>query len=264
MWENFRARLPYLFDPWSEQLPRAPTLMHAMIAISILVEGAAVLTTAAAAAIGHEYFALVQVLLYAVCAAAVSFGVASFLRRRGVANRDIWCWDERPADHAGLAPRPGAAIWCGDGSRGRAFALAMACGLVGGLVLGAGAQLYERCLDLIPAIHEAIRAQQALSDKLPGFARSYAIMAVFIAPFAEEYLFRGMVFRTLDRAWGGWRAVWGAAAFFAIYHPATSWLPVGLVGATNAMLFKRSGRLLPAVLLHMTYNAVVAGPLLFR
>ena len=22
MWENFRARLPYLYDPWSEKLPR--------------------------------------------------------------------------------------------------------------------------------------------------------------------------------------------------------------------------------------------------
>ena len=42
MWQNFRARLPYLYDPWSEELPPPPTLMHAMIAISILVEGGAV------------------------------------------------------------------------------------------------------------------------------------------------------------------------------------------------------------------------------
>jgi membrane protease YdiL (CAAX protease family) len=41
---------------------------------------------------------------------------------------------------------------------------------------------------------------------------------VLIAPFTEEYLFRGLLFRALDREWGGWRAVVGSAAFFAIYH----------------------------------------------
>src|SRR5262245_31973874 len=41
MWENFRARLPYLYDPWSEKLPPPPTLMHAMIAIAAMTEGIA-------------------------------------------------------------------------------------------------------------------------------------------------------------------------------------------------------------------------------
>src|SRR5580704_15602401 len=44
MWQNFRARLPYLYDPWSEELPPPPTLMHAMISISILVECGAIVT----------------------------------------------------------------------------------------------------------------------------------------------------------------------------------------------------------------------------
>jgi hypothetical protein len=44
MWQNFRARLPFLYDPWSETIPPPPTLMHAMIAISILVEDGALLT----------------------------------------------------------------------------------------------------------------------------------------------------------------------------------------------------------------------------
>ena len=82
-------------------------------------------------------------------------------------------------------------------------------------------------------------------------------MGVFFAPAAEEYLFRGLLYRALDRDWGGWRAVAGSAAFFAIYHPALSWLPVGLLGAANAMLYKKTGRLAPAIVLHMVYNAVV-------
>jgi membrane protease YdiL (CAAX protease family) len=93
--------------------------------------------------------------------------------------------------------------------------------------------------------------------KVPNLKISYAVMAVLFAPFAEEYLFRGLLFRALDREWGGWHAVVGSAAFFAIYHHPLSWLPVGLLGIANALLFKKTGRLAPAVILHMVYNAVV-------
>ena len=51
----------------------------------------------------------------------------------------------------------------------------------------------------------------------------------------------------------------GAAAFFAIYHPALSWAPVAVLGAANCVLFRRSGSLAPCVVLHMTYNAIVLG-----
>ena len=70
-------------------------------------------------------------------------------------------------------------------------------------------------------------------------------------------MFRGLLYRALDREWGGWRAVVGAGAFFAIYHPVLSWAPVAALGMMNALIFKHSGRLAPAVATHMAYNAVV-------
>jgi membrane protease YdiL (CAAX protease family) len=82
-------------------------------------------------------------------------------------------------------------------------------------------------------------------------------MAVAFAPFAEEYLFRGMLYRALDREWGGWNAVAGSAAFFCFYHLFMAWPLVFSVGAMNAIMFKKTRRLLPAVALHMAYNAVV-------
>ena len=51
MWQNLRARLPFLFDPWSEKLPAAPTLLHAMVAIAAMAEGIG-LTTAIFIAVG--------------------------------------------------------------------------------------------------------------------------------------------------------------------------------------------------------------------
>lgn len=62
---------------------------------------------------------------------------------------------------------------------------------------------------------------------------------------------------TLDREWGGWRAALGSAAFFAVYHPLLAWLPVGMLGLINAVLFKKTGRLAPAVAVHMVYNFIV-------
>ena len=84
-----------------------------------------------------------------------------------------------------------------------------------------------------------------------------SLLAVGFAPLAEEYLFRGLLYRALDRDWSGWRAVLGAAAFFTVYHPLLAWPPVFCVGAVNCLLFKKTRRLLPCIVLHMTYNAVL-------
>jgi len=130
-------------------------------------------------------------------------------------------------------------------------------GAGGGAVLGVFAHGFIAVLQHIPATAEIIRKSQEEPAKVPNLRISYAVMAVAFSPFAEEYLFRGLLYRALDREWGGWRAVIGSAAFFAIYHNPFSWLPVGLLGVANALLFKKTGRLAPAVVLHMVYNAVV-------
>ena len=240
MWENFRARLPYLYDPWSERLPPPPTLMHAMVSISILVELGAVLTGLLSIATGRENIAVAQAVGYGISAVIVSTGVSTFLGNRGVVHQDVWNWP--PA---------------GEGLRKRAVPVLLLVGAIGGMALGLFAIGYTAVLLRIPASAEIIRRSQEQMGSIPGLRIAYAVMAVGFAPFAEEYLFRGLLFRALDREWGGWRAVVGSAAFFAIYHPPLSWLPVGLLGIANALLFKKTGRLVPAVILHMVYNAVV-------
>jgi len=250
MWQNFRARLPYLYDPWSEKLPPPPTLMHAMVAISILVEGGAVITGTAAAIAGKENIAIVQAIGYGVAAVAVSVGVWNFLNDRGVPLRDVLRWVPTPVD------APPSAL-PGDRAATVRLLLSIVTGAIGGLALGLVARGYLAVLQHIPSSAELIRKSQEVMSQIPNLKISYAVMAVGFAPFAEEYLFRGLLFRALDREWGGWRAVVGSAAFFAIYHPPLSWLPVSLLGAANALLFKKTGRLAPAVILHMVYNAVV-------
>jgi membrane protease YdiL (CAAX protease family) len=250
MWQNFRARLPYLYDPWSEKLPPPPTLMHAMIAISILVEGGAIITSLVLVVAGRENIAVAQAISYGICAVLVSFGVSNFLSERGVQSQDIWRWEA-------TAPADSNPWWRVDASQKGKFVLLLLLGAAGGLLLGLFALGYLAVLLHIPPAAELLRKSQEEMAKIPNLKASYAVMAVLFAPFAEEYLFRGLVFRALDREWGGWSAVIGSAAFFAIYHHPLSWLPVGLLGITNALLFKKTGRLEPAVALHMIYNAVV-------
>jgi len=124
-------------------------------------------------------------------------------------------------------------------------------GAAGGVVLGLFAHGYLAVLQHFPVTAEIIRKSQEQMARIRNLRLWYAVMAVGLAPFAEEYLFRGLLFRALDREWGGWRAVIGSAAFVAIYHPPLSWLPVALLGVTNALLFKKTGLLAPAVILHM-------------
>jgi len=251
MWQNFRARLPYLYDPWSEQLPPAPTLMHAMIAISILVEVGAVVSGIMLVGVGRENLAVARALSYAICSVAVSVGVWHFLDGRNVSNREIWRWQDDTAQRGRMAS------WLKTQSRPVAFTSLLLAGVAGGVLLGLCAHGYTTILNHIPSAAELIRKSQEQMAKIPNLRLSYGVMAVLFAPFAEEYLFRGLLYRALDREWGGWRAILGAAAFFAVYHPALAWPPVFLLGACNALLFKKTGRLAPAVAVHMVYNAVV-------
>jgi membrane protease YdiL (CAAX protease family) len=251
MWENFRARLPYLYDPWSEKLPPPPTLMHAMIAISILVEGGALFTGIVSIFTGRQNLAVAQAVGYAICALFVSIGVSTFLRNRNVSLRDVWRWPL--VEHR----RQIGALVGEVGFLTSSFPLMLLAGAVGGVLLGLFAHGYLAALLHFPTVAELIRQSQEQMAKIPGLRTWYTFMAVLIAPFTEEYLFRGLLFRALDREWGGWRAVVGSAAFFAIYHPPLSWLPVALLGMANALLFKQTGRLEPCVILHMVYNAVV-------
>ena len=135
--------------------------------------------------------------------------------------------------------------------------MSMTVGVLAGLTLGLFARGYLAFLLHFPAFAEMIHASEEQMAKVPGLKLSYGLIAIAFAPFAEEYLFRGLLFRALDREWGGWRAVAASAALFAIYHPPLAWLPVGLLGMASALLFKNTGRLAPAVILHMAYNAVV-------
>jgi membrane protease YdiL (CAAX protease family) len=250
MWENFKARLPYLFDPWSETPLTPPTLTHAMVAISALVEILAVWTVGGALLTGHMGpgdLAVLQAVGYGVVAVVVALGVANFLRGRNVSLSQILHWPSADPDRARMLQRP------------LAIAGGLAAGAGLGLALAALATGYVWLLRLFPQTPAWFQAADSIRSSHPQAWLAYAVMAVALAPTAEEFLFRGLLYRALDREWGGWRAVVGSACFFASYHPFLAWAPVALAGGVSAILFKRVGWLGPSIALHAVYNMALIG-----
>ena len=74
MWQDFRARLPFLYDPWSARPPTPPTLIHAMIAITLLVELGAVAGGIGQALGGRDWAPVVAAFGYGLAALAVASG----------------------------------------------------------------------------------------------------------------------------------------------------------------------------------------------
>ncbi len=99
-----------------------------------------------------------------------------------------------------------------------------------------------------------------------GVALSVALVA-FVAPFAEELAFRGIVLPVLGARWGAWPAVVTSAAVFAAYH-FSAWMfaPTFVLGVALAWLAWTRRSLWPAICLHVLYNgaAVAASYLLVR
>jgi membrane protease YdiL (CAAX protease family) len=244
MWQNLRARLPYLFDPWSEELPSPPTLLHAMVAIAAMSEAVAVTTALLASFGGRESFNAARAVAYGVGSLLTYLIVQAFLKSRGVSPRKLWNWSQ------GLVASTQPVF----------VRLAnVSYGLAAGAALGLFAIGYRHLLFNFPAVAKFLQQNQEPDPSL-HVAQGFwwiALLTIGFAPIAEEYLFRGLLYRALDREWGGWQATIGSAAYFAIYHPPISWLPVGALGFCNALIFKKTRWLLPCVISHMAYNAIV-------
>ena len=242
MWQHFRERLPYLFDPWSEKLPKPPTLMNAMVAILGMTEVVAVVSGIAVVAGGKDspYLWKARAITYLVVGVVTWLVTRSWLARREVSDREIWHWPRETVDRS-------STVW-----------ILAAQSVFGAVLLGLAAHFYSFSLHWWwPEASRLVLEGAEHFTRFPEEQWWIILAAVVCAPLAEEYLFRGLLYRALDREWGGAKAIWGSAAFFAIYHPPASWIPVVLLGAFNAWLFRRSGNLWYSVAAHAIYNLVV-------
>jgi CAAX protease family protein len=103
-------------------------------------------------------------------------------------------------------------------------------------------------------------------DKLPDQlgANESTLLAVFtgifvilIAPFAEEFFFRGFLFQALRRSWGTWGGALGSALIFSAFHLEPSkFVQLAILGMALALLFDKTDSLWPCILLHALNNTL--------
>lgn len=98
---------------------------------------------------------------------------------------------------------------------------------------------------------------------LAGFALA-VLVAVVIAPIAEELFFRGFVYTALRERIGIVGAIVLSALIFALYH-ANLWLiiPVVFLGMALAWLFETQESLGPPLLFHGLYNLLAVVQIYF-
>jgi membrane protease YdiL (CAAX protease family) len=97
-----------------------------------------------------------------------------------------------------------------------------------------------------------------------GTRYAIAALAVFTAPFVEEFIYRGVLYSALQRAIGVNAAVFLVLGLFTMIHVPQYWPNIGVISAVALLsvvltiVRAYSGRLLPCVVIHMSFNAVQA------
>ena len=97
-----------------------------------------------------------------------------------------------------------------------------------------------------------------------SLAARYAIafLAVFTAPFVEEFIYRGVLFAALQRLTGVVIAGIATLALFTLIHVPQYWPNIGVLAAVGflsvalTVVRAKSGRLLPCVVIHFIFNGI--------
>ena len=143
------------------------------------------------------------------------------------------------------------------------FGLATLSGVVLSIAINGGNELLSRASLVRFQDSDVERAIQPHSA--PQFLVAFAVIALF-APFAEEFFFRGLLFRWLRQSGGVWVAVGVSAAVFGavhgqmFLHPGVQgWLFTAeliAAGVILALWALRAGSLRASFATHASYNAV--------
>jgi membrane protease YdiL (CAAX protease family) len=85
------------------------------------------------------------------------------------------------------------------------------------------------------------------------------LFASVAAPLAEEFMIRGLLFRGLAQRYGVTVGALASSMVFAGLHPQlpAGFLPIFVIGVALCYIYRSSGSLVPAVIVHGISNMVV-------
>jgi membrane protease YdiL (CAAX protease family) len=114
---------------------------------------------------------------------------------------------------------------------------------------------------LLSLLHVDVNAQvavQALQDAPTWVQRlPLGIVAIVLAPPAEEMLFRGLLYPFIKRAGFPRLALWGTALMFAFVHQnLVSFVPLVLLALLLTWLYEKTDNLLAPIAAHSLFNTL--------
>jgi len=157
------------------------------------------------------------------------------------------------------------------GLRGDRWAWRAAGGIIAGSVTiplsAASEQLAVLLIAMVvgPRQAEAMAAAEHANDVLVRLLQTQlstpelawiVILVGVIVPLGEEVFFRGFVYGTLRR-WGVLPGVVVSAIYFgAVHQQIVHFLPITVLGIVLALLYERTGSLVPSITVHGINNVV--------
>ena len=97
----------------------------------------------------------------------------------------------------------------------------------------------------------------SLANQDPLIAVILFILVTLVAPFFEEIIMRGLVFRGFLKIASPFAAMIFSSVIFAIFHfNIFAFLPVVLIGVLFAWLYRRTGSLIPSIIAHSLFNGI--------
>ena len=136
-------------------------------------------------------------------------------------------------------------------------------------LVGLGLFLVATALANLLGAEKPTQLEQIINSSA-GARYAIAALAVLTAPFVEEFIYRGVLYSALQRTIGVNAAVVFVLALFTLIHVPQYWPNVGVISAVALLSIVLtivrafSGRLLPCVVIHMSFNAVQALLLIFE
>jgi len=131
--------------------------------------------------------------------------------------------------------------------------------------LGCGLMILSFVFNLFYSLFLALFDLRMQVDLVPIFAELSSpwwllVGGVIVAPVAEEVFFRGFVFAGLRQRYDWKKAAFISSALFAVIHVApTAMIPIFILGYIFAYLYHRSNSIWPAILMHVSTNALALG-----
>ena len=131
--------------------------------------------------------------------------------------------------------------------------------------VGLGVVLFAAATAIVKLLgaEKPTQLEQLVNSSI-GARYMIAALAVFTAPFVEEFTYRGVLYSALQRTIGVRGAVVFVLALFTLIHVPQYWPNLGVIAAVGLLSIvltvvrARTGRLLPCVLIHLVFNLIQA------